>query len=265
VVAGACGVLVLIVALAFLLGRQSARPAAAPAAASSVTPVAATPLAGAAQPVASPAAVAPAADPTPDALAATGAPSASAAVAQAAPPLDQAPAPAPAASHFAAATLPPASAAEPPAAAVGASAAAAPAVAAPADAVERDSVSRYFRDVESIQQRGKYWNDPQALARSLVDQAAKGDGSGFDELLASNRRVRDDLAGVSVPAPCSEHHRVSVALIEESLGLLAQLKGSTLSHDERALTALATAAKSIEARAREADALAQAIKRRFGL
>src|SRR6185295_7452377 len=60
----------------------------------------------------------------------------------------------------------------------------------------RNEVASYFREVEVIQSQGKSWDDPQALAQSLLDQATKGDVSGFDGLAAANRKVRDALAAV---------------------------------------------------------------------
>lgn len=141
-----------------------------------------------------------------------------------------------------------------------------PPPAAPDTAV-RDEVARYFEQVESIQSQGKYWSDPQALAKALMDQAGKGDSSGFDKLLETNRRVRDELRGLQVPAPCAEHHRLTLALVEDGMSLLSQVRDSAMNptQDMGALNAYATGGRELEARAKEVDALAARIKQQFGI
>lgn len=145
---------------------------------------------------------------------------------------------------------------------------AAPSAPAPTpDTSFRDEVARYFEEAESIQSRAKYWSDPQALAKALMDQAGKGDSSGFDKLIDANRRVRDELRGLHVPAPCAEHHRLTQGLVEEGLSLLEGVRGSALnpSQDTSALNAFATAGRELEARAKEVDALGARIKQQFGI
>ena len=61
----------------------------------------------------------------------------------------------------------------------------------------RDEVATYFREVEAIQSQAKSWNDPEALAQKLLDQAGRGDVSGFDGLAAANSKVRDHLRALS--------------------------------------------------------------------
>lgn len=131
----------------------------------------------------------------------------------------------------------------------------------------RDVVARYFQDLESIESRSKYWNDPQALAKAVMDQAGKADPSGFDKLIEANRRVRDDVRALRVPAPCAEHSRLTLALVEEGLSLLERVRTSAMnpSEDMGALSAFATAGQDLETRAKDVDALAKRIKEQFGL
>jgi len=129
----------------------------------------------------------------------------------------------------------------------------------------RDDVARYFREVEAIQSQAKASGDPEAFARTLLEQAVKGDASGFDGLTAANRKVFDALRGVQVPEPCREHHRLTVGLLEESIAMLDRVKSQLQGGDVAPLAALPAQGHELERKAREVDALAADIKRRFGL
>jgi len=142
--------------------------------------------------------------------------------------------------------------------------AASSAVAAPHDRL-RDEVASYFRDVEVIQSQAKSWSDPEALAQKLLEQAGKGDMSGFDGLAAANLKVRDSLSAVSVPEPCREHHRLTVGLLDESIAMLDRVKGQMGGGDLASLPAMAAQGHDLEQKAKHVDALAAEIKRRFGL
>ena len=138
------------------------------------------------------------------------------------------------------------------------------AAAAPRDKL-RDEVASYFREVEAIQSQAKSWSDPEALAQKLLEQATKGDVSGFDGLAAANQKVRDGLRALAVPEPCREHHRRTVALLDESIAILERVKGQMNGADVSALTAMATQGQELERNAKAVDAMAADIKRRFGL
>jgi hypothetical protein len=129
----------------------------------------------------------------------------------------------------------------------------------------RDAVAAYFREVEAIQSQAKSWSDPEALAQKLLEQASKGDVSGFDGLAAANQKVRDSLRAVAVPEPCREHHRRTVALLDESIAMLERVKGQMNGADVSSLTAMATQGQELERNAKSVDAMAAEIKRRFGL
>lgn len=129
----------------------------------------------------------------------------------------------------------------------------------------RDAVASYFREVEAIQSQGKAAGDPEAMARALLEQGSKGEMSGLDDLAAANRKVRDNLRAMTVPEPCREHHRLTLAVLDESLAMLERVKGQLGGEDESALAALPEAGRALEQKAKDVDALAAEIKRRFGL
>jgi hypothetical protein len=148
---------------------------------------------------------------------------------------------------------------------VGPSEATAPIAASPPHDTSRDDVASYFREVEAIQSQAKSWSDPEALAQKLLEQAAKGDASGFDGLAAANQKVRDGLRALSVPEPCREHHRLTLTLLDESIAMLDRVKGQMNGADAGSLTAMATEGHELERKAKIVDAMAAEIKRRFGL
>lgn len=136
--------------------------------------------------------------------------------------------------------------------------------AAPHDKL-RDEVASYFREVEAIQGRAKSWGDPEAFAQKLVEQAGKGDVSGFDGLADANQKVRDGLLAVPVPEPCREHHRLTLTLLDESIAMLGRVKGQINGADLSSLAAMPAQGKDLERKAKNVDAMAADIKRRFGL
>jgi len=129
----------------------------------------------------------------------------------------------------------------------------------------RDDVANYFREVETIQGQARSGGDPEALARKLLEQAANGDVSGFDALAAANQKVRDGLRAIAVPEPCREHHRLTLALLDESIAMLQRVKGLINGADTGALAAMPAEARELERRTKDVDAMAAEIKRRFGL
>jgi hypothetical protein len=152
----------------------------------------------------------------------------------------------------------------------GLAAAAPPGSASPPSTPQEDpsaaAVRKYFVEIEALQAQGKYWSDDaQSFGRTLIDQASRGDASGFDELIAANQRVRDSVAAMSVPSPCAEHHSRTLRLLDEGLSLLKDVKSRFVSEDMTGLETITTTAYGIQNRAKEVDALAAEIKKRYGI
>ena len=137
--------------------------------------------------------------------------------------------------------------------------------AAPVPPALRASVAAYFQEVDAIQSQGKSWTDPEALARTLVEEGAKGDTSGFDGLITANRRVRDSLASIQVPEPCRAHHDRTLTLLDRSIALLENLKRGIQAGDMSALATMPAQARELESGAKEVDGMASEIKRRYGV
>jgi hypothetical protein len=126
----------------------------------------------------------------------------------------------------------------------------------------REAVARYLSEVEAIEGQARYWNDPQVLARTLVDQGARGETSGFDRLIETNRTALARLRSLAVPEACSEHHSATVPLMEEAIGLLERLKRG-IGSEAGSLEDVPALAQDLERRGRQVDALAAELKRRY--
>jgi len=127
------------------------------------------------------------------------------------------------------------------------------------------AVAAYFAEIEAHEQQAKYWSNPQELAMTLVGQGVQGDTSGFDQLLETHRSAQRQIESMTVPPPCQEHHRRTVAVLNQALALLEKLQRGLASGGLEGLLSLSGEARQLEAETREIDALAAELKRRYGL
>lgn len=127
------------------------------------------------------------------------------------------------------------------------------------------AVASYFAEIEALEQQAKYWNNPQELAMTLVGQGAQGDTSGFAQLLETHRTAQRQIESMTVPVPCQEHHRRTVGVLRDALVLLEKLQRGMASGGIEGLLSLSGEARQLEAETGEIDTLAAELKRRFGL
>ena len=130
------------------------------------------------------------------------------------------------------------------------------------DARGQEDIARYFDEADAIEARTKYWSDPQALANSILEQASSGSTAGFDELIRAQRGARDALGRMSVPASCAEHHRRSLAVMADGLGLLERVRNAIASGDLGGLDGLQEQARGLEREAKAIDELARTLRQR---
>src|SRR5262249_4365759 len=120
-------------------------------------------------------------------------------------------------------------------------------------------------EIERLEAKGRYWTDAQLLGRTVMDQALSGDAGGFDRLIAADEGVREAVARMDVPAPCSEHHSLTVDVLDQGLSLLRKARAQGQSGDGASLETILSTGMVIEAKAREVDAGAAELKRKFGI
>lgn len=142
--------------------------------------------------------------------------------------------------------------------------AAAPGGALPPPALRRE-VAEYFRRMDATQSAAKTWSDPTALAQEVLADAMRGDSSGFDKLIAASAAARDGVRTMTVPAPCAEHHRLTLALLNDAVVILTRLRDGVAAGDPGAVAGIATSGSALEARARAVDELGASLRSQYGV
>lgn len=133
----------------------------------------------------------------------------------------------------------------------------------PSLSADQQQIAAYFNQVDRIEDMGA--GDPQAFAASMVQSMSSGDFSGFDDLLAKARAQRQRLQSISPPRACVEHHRLALSLSADSVAMLERLKTALMKGDSTALMTVATEGKTLETQTSQLKAMADAIRRQAGL
>jgi hypothetical protein len=152
----------------------------------------------------------------------------------------------------------------PPAGLTATTAPAAPGTAKTAPALKQE-VGEYFRRMDAAQSAAKTWSDPTALAQEVLAQAMRGDSGGFDTLIASSAAARDGVRTMTVPAPCAEHHRLTLALLGEAVVILTRLRDGVAAGDPGAIAGIASSGSGLEERARAVDVLGASLRSQYGV
>ena len=132
-------------------------------------------------------------------------------------------------------------------------------------AADAAAVAGYFRQMDAVAAEAKTSQDPQALARSVLDQALSGNMASIDALVASQRSLQTRMAQVVPPPSCREHHERSVALFARSVALLDRTRAAMTGQGTTDLSAIAVEGRGIEEEARAVDAMANDLRRAAGL
>jgi hypothetical protein len=132
-------------------------------------------------------------------------------------------------------------------------------------AADAAAVAGYFRQMDAVAAEVKTSQDPQALARSVLDQALSGNMGSIDALVATQRSVQTRMAQVVPPPSCREHHQRSVLLFARSVALLDRTRAAMTGQGTADLSAIAVEGRAIEEEARAVDAMANDLRRAAGL
>jgi len=132
-------------------------------------------------------------------------------------------------------------------------------------AADAAAVAGYFRQMDAVAAEAKTSQDPQALARSVLDQALSGNMASIDALVASQRSLQSRMAQVLPPPSCREHHERSVALFARSVALLDRTRAAMTGQGTTDVSAIAVEGRGIEEEARAVDAMANDLRRAAGL
>lgn len=139
-----------------------------------------------------------------------------------------------------------------------------PAPAGSAAARERDAVERYFREIESLGGTGAIGGSPNELAQALLSEGVQGNWSSFDKLIEDQRSVLSTLQRTSVPAACRTYHTRMSDLVREGIRMLEAVKSGLESGNVGGLQAVSAQAQALQVEAGALTDLGQEIKREYG-
>jgi len=128
---------------------------------------------------------------------------------------------------------------------------------------DQQAIADYFTRLERIEDVGA--GDPQAFAASMLQSMTSGDFSGFDDLLGKARAQVQRLETMAPPPACREHHRLAVDLSRDSVEMLERLKTALMKGDSTALMSMAAEGQTLEAQAGRLKTLGETITRAAGL
>jgi hypothetical protein len=127
------------------------------------------------------------------------------------------------------------------------------------------AVAAYFTRMDVVAAQVKAAQDPETMARTILDQTLSGNMSGFEDLIATQRNLQARMAAVLPPPSCREHHERSVRLIGRAIALLERTRDALAGGNPSDLTSMTTEGHAIEEEARATDALANELRRAAGL
>ena len=137
-----------------------------------------------------------------------------------------------------------------------------PAPAADPEAALRTEVRDYLTKVATLQ-AGPAGVNPRNYADGLVDGLAKGDRSGFDELMDQVERVRDEARAIDPPGPCREHHELLVSITEQSVELMEELIEALSRNDTTKLQFMTGKSKTLQDQTKRLEQLEQQLRQRY--
>ena len=127
------------------------------------------------------------------------------------------------------------------------------------------AVAAYFTQMDGVAAQVKAAQDPEALARTILEQTLSGNMTGFDDLIATQRALQARMTQVQPPGSCREHHERSLRLMGRAIALLERTRGAVAGRNTADIANVATEGHAIEEEARATDALANDIRRAAGL
>ena len=133
------------------------------------------------------------------------------------------------------------------------------------DGLDAVAVAAYFRQMDAVAAEAKASQDPQALARSVLDQGMSGSTSAIEGMIATQRSLETRLGQIVPPPSCREHHQRSVRLFGRAITLLERTRDAMAGQGTSDLASVANEGRAVEAEARALDALANDLRRAAGL
>lgn len=122
-----------------------------------------------------------------------------------------------------------------------------------------DAVSEYFLQMDAIRSNAGA-GDPNTFAMDLIKGGLGGATSGFDQLIADTDRMTEEIKQVLPPPTCVVYHEATLESLAEARGMLDSMKDAITTQDLQALNAIALQASELEARTKALAALQEQIR-----
>jgi len=135
---------------------------------------------------------------------------------------------------------------------------------APKGGAVDEAVKGYFAEMDELSAEVKATQDPQAVARTILDQALSGNMSALDALIAKQHALAARLGRVQPPPQCRDHHERSMRLFARAIALLERTRDA-VGGQPADIAGAAAEGRAIETEAKALDALANDLRRAAGL
>ena len=122
-----------------------------------------------------------------------------------------------------------------------------------------DAVSEYFLQMDTIRSDAGA-GDPNTFALDLIKGGLGGTTSGFDQLIADTDRMTEEIGQVIPPPVCAGYHEATLESLAEARGMLGSMRDAITTQDLQALNAIALHASELQARAKALAALQEQIR-----
>ncbi|MEM7434771.1 MAG: hypothetical protein AAF436_06425 [Myxococcota bacterium] len=121
------------------------------------------------------------------------------------------------------------------------------------------SVSGYFDQMDSIR-AGEEMGDPNAFAMGIVKSAFGGSTDGIAKLQEDAAALEQKMQAIKPPPACATYHAQSLEAVAEGKALLEDLEAGIANRDIQRLTAIAGKAKALQATTAELQAMERQLR-----
>jgi hypothetical protein len=128
----------------------------------------------------------------------------------------------------------------------------------------RARVAAYFKQMEAIRSGGTI-RDQQEFATTVVNAAVNGDFSGIDDLVRAAGDTEGRAVALQPPSECAEYHRMAVTLLQESRAMITALREGLKRNDTDALTSVGASAQRMMSRTENLAEAERSLRAQFGL
>lgn len=111
---------------------------------------------------------------------------------------------------------------------------------------EKEAIRRYFAQVDAVMAETESLEDPNAFATELLQQSLQGDNSGFESLLKIAQSAVGKMQAIKAPPSCKEHQQLTVAQLKQAVTLLRSVQSAAKTGDTSVLASLSLQGKDMK-------------------